>query len=716
MNDATPTYLTSAAITGFDPADGCSGQQLTIRGKGFGTGTGYTIAFTDEHKRVHTAKGSDIVSWSDSSIVVTIPAGARTGAVGILSVPSAPRGASDAFVESSLACFGPTVVARMQSRIKSLWPGAKAPAAQPDGANIFRGGLPVIELLDVSPKQLVPGQQITIRWRVSGAGVVRIAVRALGSASNELPDVNGTLSPTGGEVTLPVPGTRSWTAQYVLQATNHCGTEERSVDVTMLVRSGIALGGGGTRGDFQVGALLYLYDEIGFRPDAIAATSVGSINALDLAMGDDHSPTTVSAARRLAGIWLTRMRTESDMWRDEPWMTELRKVAGNIAESLGRDWVFASPYAAGQLGWIRDQTLPKMTGGLFNLNPLRSLINQLVSPQRVADSGIALRLLSVSLETGEIIMVNEKGFVLSNTAPVQSESPRPDTDVRDGAIASASMPGVFPPVRLGDHMCVDGGIRHVVPVVTAVRELGCSKIYAIRVSAPVAFQRTNPARTAMDVLPRSLFDIVFDEIADNDIDPPNGWGNGIEVTSIEATVNLHDPIVVEPALIRIGMDYGWMRAADVISVPSQSRQHAFDLSDRITLLRGQNCRHMHAVAGARWDDPHRSFDWAVAVGQATKHTSTSMLSDLTAVEPLRRNCREIYSLLQQRLSIGASVPSEAENWYQKWEYNKFPSQPPPVTSRPSASLRKPWLPVSPWDAIRSGQNSVPAASPPPALP
>ncbi len=47
----------------------------------------------------------------------------------------------------------------------------------------------------------------------------------------------------------------------------------------------IVLSGGGSRGDFQLGAITALY-EAGIRPDIICATSVGALNALMLTQGE----------------------------------------------------------------------------------------------------------------------------------------------------------------------------------------------------------------------------------------------------------------------------------------------------------------------------------------------------------------------------------------------------------------------------------------------
>jgi hypothetical protein len=48
------------------------------------------------------------------------------------------------------------------------------------------------------------------------------------------------------------------------------------------MKTAIVLSGGGSRGDFQVGAIKYLYDH-GIWPDIIFSSSVGSINGIKLA-------------------------------------------------------------------------------------------------------------------------------------------------------------------------------------------------------------------------------------------------------------------------------------------------------------------------------------------------------------------------------------------------------------------------------------------------
>lgn len=50
-----------------------------------------------------------------------------------------------------------------------------------------------------------------------------------------------------------------------------------------MVKKALCLSGGATRGSFQMGAIKFLYEVLGFRPDIITGTSVGAINGIKLA-------------------------------------------------------------------------------------------------------------------------------------------------------------------------------------------------------------------------------------------------------------------------------------------------------------------------------------------------------------------------------------------------------------------------------------------------
>jgi hypothetical protein len=66
----------------------------------------------------------------------------------------------------------------------------------------------------------------------------------------------------------------------------------------------------------------------------------------------------------------------------------------------------------------------------------------------------------------------------------------------------------------------------------------------------------------LDLARRVTADIVPDETLHKEIAPPRGWGR--RVTVIAPEFDVHDALMVDPALIAASIDYGYMRAADVL--------------------------------------------------------------------------------------------------------------------------------------------------------
>src|SRR5690606_12330635 len=97
---------------------------------------------------------------------------------------------------------------------------------------------------------------------------------------------------------------------------------------------GLVLSGGGARASFQVGALRYLYDEVGITPSVITGTSAGSILAAVLAQSADHTGQRASLAR-LEELF-RGMTDSSDMFEELPWFTRLRERGPELMEALER--------------------------------------------------------------------------------------------------------------------------------------------------------------------------------------------------------------------------------------------------------------------------------------------------------------------------------------------------------------------------------------------
>jgi NTE family protein len=170
----------------------------------------------------------------------------------------------------------------------------------------------------------------------------------------------------------------------------------------------ICLSGGGAKGDFEVGALRLLYDR-GVRPNILAGTSVGAINAVKLAEGEDPA----NPRQGLAGletIWASLRRNE-DMYLEEDWLHDpdmdprVRDALAGNAVNLGiagpRDypeWGDLSWLVSGisQLSWLLSdgQALLKSLGvfarrarAIYNLNPIAAKLATELDPAKVTRWG-----------------------------------------------------------------------------------------------------------------------------------------------------------------------------------------------------------------------------------------------------------------------------------------------------------------------------------------
>ena len=115
----------------------------------------------------------------------------------------------------------------------------------------------------------------------------------------------------------------------------------------------LVLSGGGSKGDFELGAIRYLYDR-GIRPDVITGTSVGAINAAKLAEGE-------GGLEGLERIWES-LQTNSDMYTPASWVTGLPPEIRSVVLGEAATTSLAPP------------SLPPVTGGLDPTAPATWLI------------------------------------------------------------------------------------------------------------------------------------------------------------------------------------------------------------------------------------------------------------------------------------------------------------------------------------------------------
>jgi NTE family protein len=207
------------------------------------------------------------------------------------------------------------------------------------------------------------------------------------------------------------------------------------------LRVAFVLSGGGNHGSAQVGMLRALIER-GIFPDVVIGTSAGALNGSGLAANP-----TVSGIDHLTGIW-SSLRTEHIF----------------PGGRLGRAWSLLS-------------------GGdhLYSNQGLAGLIDRMAPCARFDELVVPLRVVTTDLATGEEVII--------------ASGP-----LKPALLASAALPGSFPPVTHDHRTLVDGGVVDNVPLSHALAG-PVDRIYVLNVSGGVA---DSPVRNPLDVVLRAF--------------------------------------------------------------------------------------------------------------------------------------------------------------------------------------------------------------------
>lgn len=265
-------------------------------------------------------------------------------------------------------------------------------------------------------------------------------------------------------------------------------------------RLAIILSGGGARGAYEVGVLWYLFDELARlrgappRVDVLCGTSVGAINSAYLAA---HLADPVLGMRRLVDVW-------SSMRLDDVLGFGWRQAAGLHRVLLG------GPTGA----------------GIFDVSPMAKLVSREIpwrAVTRSMRSGLlsALSVSAMEVSTGRTVIFMQTGpqTSLPTRAPPRTLI-RADRIGPQHALASAAIPLLFPPVRIGSQLYVDGGVRQNTPIAPAIR-LGATHVLVVgtsRLVRGVAHPAPGPQRSpgATFLIGKIMNALLLDHL-DNDL-------------------------------------------------------------------------------------------------------------------------------------------------------------------------------------------------------
>jgi predicted acylesterase/phospholipase RssA len=506
--------------------------------------------------------------------------------------------------------------------------------------------------------------------------------------------------------------------------------------------TGIVLGGGATLGDFQVGALKLLYEK-GVLPEikCVYGTSIGAINAVIVSTGR-------ACDQRLKKYWSDGVIGRDDLIPQHHWSENITpilrafihaekhsKIPGGRIRLIGRVRAISALIRQSKeelptdiIGGIDD--LEDMLGSVVRKSTLytadklkRRMLDRIDDIEKALDPEIVFGLSATNLETGEkTCFSNDKKLYgkQDDTLYVPCESKEA---LVEAALASAAVPGLFPPVEVRGSYYIDGGAREVVPVKGAVRS-GADTIYAIlclprfvrkrkyafldvrgeKENKGTAWKTSNlfdvrpedwvannrnwdPKSEECDVLDiaNRTAAILLDELTEENLCQTDDTRKKITLKVIDPLLPVHGWTQLNIGLLKINADQGYMRAFDVVCAPESNSlyEQCEQSTAEITLRRtkiwtlehqlieewSQAKGNSQCIARSSWDALHA---WHVL------HQLRADVVDTKILYNIRWHKKQLKECIEQRLAAVASsslsdedkklsLPSDYLKMYLCWE-------------------------------------------------
>jgi predicted acylesterase/phospholipase RssA len=225
-------------------------------------------------------------------------------------------------------------------------------------------------------------------------------------------------------------------------------------------------------------------------------------------------------------------------------------------------------------------------------------------------------------------------------------------DIHDAVKASASSPPAFSPWPCAGGLYVDGGVRTLLPLEPALAA-GARDVYAVVAGVVAPSTELNGGRL-LDVVSRSI-DLLSSEIGYRDSLRPS---NLQSFYLVMPDVEIHDTNVIDPGLIQINRDYGYMRMADVLNRVDPTEQQArFGLSTAVAAKRK-----------AIWQLENRR------AGQPDPSDPSAPVSaggDPGLDAAIQQGKQDLKEMLNQRRASGDPIPPDIDTWTQSPERHSW---------------------------------------------
>ncbi|MGZ4869772.1 MAG: patatin-like phospholipase family protein [Halobacteriota archaeon] len=479
--------------------------------------------------------------------------------------------------------------------------------------------------------------------------------------------------------------------------------------------TGIVLGGGGTLGDFQVGALIFLYKK-GVLPNikCVCGTSIGAINAVIVSTGEGCDD-------RLERYWSEDVIGREDLIPQHKWSENIAPMLKTfmIAEKHSKFPLVGQIRVIGRIRAIsafiqesKEDSLRDIVSGiddfedmlgtaaresaLYTADKLKQrMLDKIDDIEKALDPEIVFSLYATNVETGQkTCFSNNKKLrgTIDDTLYVPCQSS--DLLVQ-AALASAAVPPLFPPVEVCESYYIDGAVREVVPVKGAI-ESGADTIYAILCLPRFAHRRKyafldvkgeGGEKKSTDWGTSNLFDVrpedwvvnnrnwdpksdecdvldianrtaalIIDELTEGDLTSTDDTGKKIEPKVIDPLIPVHGWTQLNIGLLKINADQGYMRAFDVVCAPKSLYEQCEQLTAEITSRRIKIWTLEHQLI-EEWSEVRDKSPFAerppldVPYAWRVLYHWCANVVDTTILYDIRQKKKELKVCIEKRLAI-----------------------------------------------------------------
>ena len=307
-------------------------------------------------------------------------------------------------------------------------------------------------------------------------------------------------------------------------------------------KQAVILSGGGGYGAYEVGIMKALLGGemagAGYRriePAIFTGTSVGSFNAA--IMVSQPGVTSGETTEALERIWFediadNAQRCGNGVFRFRGNVLRLIdpvcyrtpmgpfQQLGNDIGFVGQSLFTRSLNALMTQGSIANRALQFVDlSALISVEPFRDLVKKTISSEAIRESKRKLRVVATNWETGEVKTFENKDVADEEFGPQM-------------IMASAAIPGLFPPVKIGTDVYVDGGTVMNTPLKCAL-QAGATTMHVVYMDPDVGNIPVSRLMNSIDTFGR-VFTIMLATKINEDIETAAWINQGLRAMELAA--------------------------------------------------------------------------------------------------------------------------------------------------------------------------------------